>query len=88
MHLSVADGKYSVKNTSEADRRATLGMRANNDPSEGMFGCLSEAFQKCKGAGMAELAGEGQIHFNGDMRRGTCVYMTSKRRKAECKSQV
>ena len=59
MHLPAGDGKYSVKNTSDADRRATLGMRANNDPSEGMFSFLSEAFQKCKGASTAELASEG-----------------------------
>ena len=58
-------------------------MRANNDPLEGMFGCLGEAFQKCKGAGMAELAGEDKIHVNGDMRRGTYAYVTGKRRQAE-----
>ena len=42
MHLSTSDGKYSVKNTTEADRKARYGTRANNDPSEGNFGVFSE----------------------------------------------
>ena len=69
LHLSVANGKFSVKNSSKADRKASIGMRVNNDLSEGSFGCLGGAFQSCKGAGMAELAGEGQTRFNGDFRR-------------------
>ena len=37
-HLSGADGKFSVKLTTEETRKAIIGMYANNDPSEGMFG--------------------------------------------------
>ena len=38
MHLSAADGKFSVNNTTEAVSKASVGIRANNDPSEANFG--------------------------------------------------
>ena len=46
LHLSKCDGKFSKKMTPEEVRVASIGMRANNDPSEQMFGCFSEANER------------------------------------------
>ena len=58
-------------------------MRANNDMSEGMFGCFSEAFSYCKGMGIGEAAILGQSIFNKDNSHGAKGSMSGKRRKAE-----
>ena len=83
MHLSASNGKYSVKNTTEADRKASYGMRANNDPSEGNFGVFSDAFEECKGADLSSSAGRGQTRFNRDFVQGAEGLVSGKRSKLE-----
>ena len=83
MHLSAADGKFSVKNTSEDVRLASIGIRANNDPSEGNFGVFSEAFSYCRGMDIAAAAGLGMVRGNNDMGRNANAMVSGKRSKAE-----
>ena len=61
LHLSKCDGKFSKKMPSEEVRVASISMRANNDPSEQMFGCFSEANEKGGGMGLNESAGLGHV---------------------------
>ena len=82
-HLSEAEGKFSVAQTDEAIRKASLGLRANNDPLEGNFGCFSEAFGFCRGMGIGEAAGQGQSRYYGDFDRGTNDLVSGKRSRAE-----
>ena len=58
-------------------------MRASNDPSEGNFGCFSDAFEECNGADITASAGRGQIRFNGDCRRGAEWLVSGRRSAAE-----
>ena len=82
-YLSAVDGKFSAKNITEDVRKASIGMRANNDPSEGNFGCFSEAFQYCRGMGLGEAAHLGQSRYNKDNNRLASALATGKRSKAE-----
>ena len=82
-HLSVADGKYSKKMTTEEVRRASVGLRANNDPSERNFGVFSDAFQHCRGMGIGEATALGTTRDNDDFGRGASDLVTGKRSKAE-----
>ena len=83
LHLSKCDGKFSKKMTSEEVRVASIGMRANNDPSEQMFGCFSEANEKGGGMGLNESAGLGMSWYNGDYLRGASHLVTGRRSKTE-----
>ena len=82
-HLSVADGKYSKKMTTEEVCRASVGLRANNDPSERNFGVFSDAFQHCRGMGIGEATALGTTRDNDDFGRGASDLVTGKRSKAE-----
>ena len=62
---------------------ASIGMRANNDPSEQMFGCFSEANEKGGGMGLNESAGLGMSWYNRDYLRGASHLVTSRRSKTE-----
>ena len=83
LHLSKCDGEFSKKMTSEEVRVASIGMRANNDPSEQMFGCFSEAHEKGGGMGLNESAGQGQSWYNKDYLCGADHLVTGKRIQAE-----
>ena len=56
---TVLVGKFSTENASLAVRKASCGIRANNDPSEANFGCFNEAFKYCRGMDIASAAGLG-----------------------------
>ena len=83
LHLSKCDGEFSKKMTSEEVRVASIGMRANNDPSEQMFGCFSEAHDKGGGMGLNESAGLGLTTYNKDHHRDTSSLVTGKRSQLE-----
>ena len=82
-YLSLTDSQCSVKHTTEEDRKASLGMCANNDMSEGMLSCFSEAFSYCKGMGIGEAVTLGQSRFNKDNSHRAEGIMSGKRSKAE-----
>ena len=82
-YLFVFDGQYIIKHTTEEDRKASLGICANNDMSEGMSGCFSEAFIYCKGMGIYKAAILGQSRFNKDNSHGAKGIMSGNRSKPE-----
>ena len=87
MHLSAADGKFSVKNTTEAVHKTSVSIWASNDLSEANFGCFSEAFEYCRGMDIASAAGLGQTHDNNDFGRGSMDMVRGKRSTAERDSE-
>jgi len=82
-HLSVADGKYSKKMMTEEVCRASVGLHANNDPSERNFGIFSDSFQHCRGMGIGEATALGTTRDNDDFGRRASDLVTGKRSKAE-----
>lgn len=69
-YLSMAEGEYSQAVISQQEELASYGMRANNDPSEGMFATLTDIL--CSGGriNLASAAGIGQARYNHDFYRG------------------
>jgi hypothetical protein len=66
-YLSAAGGKYSQAVIDRSEEMATLGMRANNDPSKGTFATFTDIL--C-GAGRIHLSSAsaiGQMGYNKDI---------------------
>ena len=73
-------GKRSQAVISREEERASVGLRATNDPSEGSFATLTDVL--CNGGRISLLAaaGIGQMRYNGDMRRNHELAVTGKKR--------
>jgi hypothetical protein len=70
LYLSHAQGEFSQAVISDKEEKATFGMRASNDPSEGMFATFTDVL--CNGGriSLASAAGIGQARYNHDYYRG------------------
>ena len=79
-YLSVNFGKRSQAVISREEERASVGLHATNDPSEGSFATLTDVL--CNGGRISLLAaaGIGQMRYNGDMRRNHELAVTGKKR--------
>ena len=73
-------GKRSQAVISREEERASVGLRATNDPLEGSFATLTDVL--CNGGRISLLAaaGIGQMRYNGDMRRNHELAVTGKKR--------
>ena len=78
-YLSAAGGKYSQAVIDRSEEMATLGMRANNDPSEGMFATFTDIL--CSGGriSLSSASAIGQMRYNKDMVRCHERFVTGKR---------
>jgi hypothetical protein len=80
-YLSAVLGKHSQAVITEEEKLATVGVRANNDPSEGGFATLTDILQCSGRISLQSAAGIGQIWYNGDMARRRKFLVTGRRSK-------
>ena len=82
-YVSKANRKYSQVKITDKDVTATLGNRANNDPSEGKFSTPTDIL--CNGGriSLESAAGIGQSQYNKDIARDHAKFMTGRKSKAD-----
>ncbi len=69
--------------SSEEEKKASLGMRATNDPSESQFATFTEALATGGRVGVDLASGIGQTWLNNDFGRAQDQLVTGRRSKAE-----
>ena len=77
-HLSCVRGIYSWNHISDEEKKAGLGLYANNDVSESAFGGLTEALIKSSMISLAHAGAMSQTRRNGDFSR-TLLYARRKK---------
>ena len=70
MYVSKLDGEYSMKNTTEEEKRQGYGICANNDVSEGNFAVFDNALSMMGQGALSRTATQGQSRYNGDFYNG------------------
>ena len=80
-HNYINDGLLAFQNLSQAEKEASLGMRANNDPSEGNFATFTDVL--CTGGRISidSAAGIGQARYNKDLHRDHASFVTGRKSK-------
>jgi len=68
-YLSKGGGRFSWAVSSEEEEKASIGMRATNDPSESQFATFTEALATGRRVGVDLASGIGQTRFNNDFGR-------------------
>jgi hypothetical protein len=66
-HNYINDGMLAFNNLSLAEKEASLGMRANNDPSEGNFATFIDVLCNSGRISIDSAAGIGQARYNKDL---------------------
>jgi hypothetical protein len=82
-HLSAMNGKKSWVVTTEEEKAASFGLRANNDPAEENFAVFSNAFENHKRMRLDHAAGEGQTRYNNDYGRESTDLVSGRKSKRE-----
>jgi hypothetical protein len=84
-HNYINDGLLAFNNLSWAEKEASLGMRANNDPSEGNFVTFTDVL--CTGGHIApdSAAGIGQARYNRDLNCNHELFVTGQKSKSKSK---
>ena len=67
MHNYINDGMLASNNLLLAEKEASLGMRANNDPSEGKFATFTDVLCNSGRISIDSAAGIGQVRYNKDL---------------------
>ena len=80
-------GKLSYKLATEEAKQASLGIWANNNPSESNFAILNDALSCMGNGGLERAAAEGQTRYNNDMGRGLESMVTGRGSKKEVESR-
>ena len=84
-YLSHGGGIYSQAKITKKDQEASLGMRANNDPSEGNFATFSDVLRYGGRIDLMSAAGIGQMRYNKDMKRDLASLVTGRKSKKATK---
>ena len=75
-HSYIKDGMLAFNNLSLAEKEASLGMRANNDPSEGTFATFTDVLCNSGRISIDSAAGIGQARYNKDLDRDLGRFIT------------
>ena len=81
-YLDVGKGKYSVSQISEEEKKATYGIKPNNDPVEQSCACLDHSVATMGGnASVSRAAASGVAMYNQYLSRDTTGMVTGRRSK-------
>ena len=81
--INKLDGDRCKKNTTAAQRKAGLGIRANNDPAEQNFAVFDDALNQMGRGSLERAAGQSMSRYNHDMDRDTSKLATGQKSKAD-----
>ncbi len=84
-HNYINDGLLVFLNLSAAEKEESLGMRANNDPSEGNFTTFTNVLCNSGQISIDSAAGIGRAQYNKDLEHNHGCFVTRGRNK--CKDQ-
>lgn len=79
-HQYLNDGILAYDNITQKEQDASLGKRANNDPSEGTFPTFTDVLCNSNCISIDSPAGIGQARFNNNMNRGNHQQMVTRRK--------
>ncbi len=84
-HIYINDGMLPFNNLSNAEKEASLGMRAKNDPSEGKFTTFTNVLCNPGQMSIDNTAGIWQAQYNKDLECNHVCFVTrgKKRRRTE-----
>ncbi len=80
-HNYINDGMLAFNNLSLAEKEASLGMRANNDPLEGNFATFTNMLCNSGRISIDSAAGIGQARYNKDLARNHGCFITRRKSK-------
>ena len=80
-YLSAKGGKYSWTQVSDAEKKACMGMKVVNDPSEAVFATFTKALSTAGLVGLDGAAGQGQARVNNDRGRAHEYMVTGRKVK-------
>ena len=75
----INDGLLAFNNLTDAEKKASLGMRANNDPSEGIFATFTDVLCNSGRISIDSAAAIGQARYNKDLYRNHGCYVSGKK---------
>jgi hypothetical protein len=78
----INDGLLAFNNLSDAEKEASLGMRANNDPSEGNFATFTNVLCNSGRISIDSAAGIGQAQHNKDLDCNHGCYVTGQKSRS------
>jgi hypothetical protein len=85
-HNYINDGLLVFNYLSLAEKEASLGMRANNDPLEGNFATFTDVLYNSRRTSIDSAAGIGQDRYNKDLDRNHGCFVTRGRNKSRDQS--
>jgi hypothetical protein len=80
-HNYINNGMLAFNNLSLAEKEASLGMRANNDPSKGNFATFTDVLFNSGRISIDSAAGIGQARYNKDLNRNHGRFVTGRKDK-------
>ena len=78
-HNYINNGMLAFNNLSLAEKEASLGMRANNDPSKGNFATFTDVLFNSGRISIDSAAGIGQARYNKDLNRNHGRFVTGRK---------
>ena len=87
-YLSASCGKYSQAVIDHSGEMATMGMRANNDPSKGMFATFTDILCSSGPINLSSASAIGQMQYNKDMVHCHERFVTGKKAKSDSNNPI
>jgi hypothetical protein len=86
-HNYIHDRLFAFNNISQTEKDASMGKRANNDPSEGNFATFTDVL--CNGGrkSINSAAGIGQARYNKDLNCNHALFVTGQKARARISRQ-
>jgi hypothetical protein len=84
-HNYIHDGLLAFNNLSQTEKDASMGKRANNDPSEGNFSTFTDVLCNGEHISINSAAGIGQARYNKDLNRNHALFVTGGKGKSKSK---
>ena len=78
-HNYINDGALAYPKLTQKEKDASLGKRANNDPSEGNFATFTNVLCTSNCIILGSAAGIGQARYNKDMNRNHHLLVTGRK---------
>lgn len=80
-YLTSQNGRKCWRNTSEAEKKKAVGIRAVNDPCESSFGGLTNELETFSTIKIQHAGAVDQVRRNGDLKRDSAVQKKSKQKE-------
>ena len=80
--ITKLDGDKCFKKRSATEKKAGMGIRANNDPAEGNFAVFDNALNQMGRSAINRACGQGMMRYNHNYERNPTTYVTGWKAKS------